>query len=101
MNKNALTLNMFKQRKSCAHKVVEAVQAQVSRLLAGGYRRELVDVVASRGLQRLAGTARHRNREVKYREGVVYGIPLTCGFTYVGQTGRCVNDRLLEHKRTT
>ncbi|CAN7943424.1 unnamed protein product [Ixodes hexagonus] len=28
---------------------------------------------------------------------VIYEIPLTCGKSYVGQTGRCVNDRLREH----
>ena len=30
---------------------------------------------------------------------MVYGIPLACGFTYVGQTERCVNNHLLEHER--
>ncbi|CAN7937951.1 unnamed protein product, partial [Ixodes hexagonus] len=29
--------------------------------------------------------------------GVVYSIPLSCGRAYVGQTGRCINDRLREH----
>lgn len=29
--------------------------------------------------------------------GITYGIPLSCGFWYVGQTGRCVNKRLGEH----
>ncbi|CAN8022746.1 unnamed protein product, partial [Ixodes persulcatus] len=24
---------------------------------------------------------------------VVYRIPLTCGRVYIGQTGRCINDR--------
>lgn len=28
---------------------------------------------------------------------VVYSIPLSCGRSYVGQTGRCINDRLREH----
>uniref|UniRef100_A0A4D5RB90 Putative reverse transcriptase n=1 Tax=Ixodes scapularis TaxID=6945 RepID=A0A4D5RB90_IXOSC len=31
---------------------------------------------------------------------VVCEILLWCGFWYVGQTGRCLNGRLLEHKRT-
>ena len=30
---------------------------------------------------------------------MVYEIPLECGFKYVGQTSRCINDRLTEHKR--
>ena len=32
--------------------------------------------------------------------GVVYEIPLTCGKVYIGQTGRCVNDRAREHERS-
>lgn len=28
---------------------------------------------------------------------MVYNIPLSCGKRYVGQTGRCLNDRLREH----
>lgn len=30
--------------------------------------------------------------------GVVYDIPFSCGALYVGQTGRCFNDHLQEHK---
>ena len=41
----------------------------------------------------------HRDKSVDCKEGVVYEIPLECGFKYVGQTARCVNDRLVEHKR--
>lgn len=40
---------------------------------------------------------KHRNRYTECVEGVIYSIPLTCGKQYVGQTGRCVNDRLREH----
>lgn len=29
--------------------------------------------------------------------GVVYNIPLSCGKCYIGQTGRCINDRAREH----
>ncbi|CAN7976635.1 unnamed protein product, partial [Ixodes persulcatus] len=31
--------------------------------------------------------------------GRVYSVPLSCGAEYIGQTGRCVNDRLREHQR--
>lgn len=41
---------------------------------------------------------RHVNRFVKCRVGVVYCIPLTCGKVYIGQTGRCVNERLRGHR---
>ncbi|XP_040070735.1 uncharacterized protein LOC115331401 [Ixodes scapularis] len=41
----------------------------------------------------------HQDTSVACKGGVVYEIPLACGFRYVGQTSRCVNDRLTEHKR--
>ncbi|CAN7950138.1 unnamed protein product, partial [Ixodes hexagonus] len=40
---------------------------------------------------------KHRSPFVACVEGVVYQIPLSCGKKYVGQTGRCLNDRLREH----
>lgn len=33
----------------------------------------------------------------KCRAGVVYSFPLDCDRQYVGQTGRCLNVRLMEH----
>lgn len=36
---------------------------------------------------------------MKCAEGVVYEIPLSCGRSYIGQTGRCVNERVREHER--
>ncbi|CAN7984562.1 unnamed protein product, partial [Ixodes hexagonus] len=41
---------------------------------------------------------KHQNLFVACAQGVVYSIPLSCGRRYVGQTGRCVNDRLREHR---
>ncbi|XP_042144719.1 uncharacterized protein LOC121834881, partial [Ixodes scapularis] len=40
---------------------------------------------------------KHRNPFVACACGVVYLIPLSCGKVYIGQTGRCVNDRAREH----
>lgn len=40
---------------------------------------------------------KHRTRYVDCIEKVVYQIPLTCRRYYVGQTGRCANDRMREH----
>lgn len=40
---------------------------------------------------------KHRKAYVECVEGVVYKIPLRCNRFYVGQTGRCLNDRLREH----
>ncbi|XP_049271280.1 uncharacterized protein LOC119391559 [Rhipicephalus sanguineus] len=42
-------------------------------------------------------TKNHKTKYVKCNEGLVYEIPLTCSRSYVGQTGRCMNDRLREH----
>lgn len=43
-------------------------------------------------------TKRHREMFVQCNNGVVYSIPLSCGFQYIGQTKRCLNDRLREHR---
>lgn len=40
----------------------------------------------------------HATRFVPCRTAVVYKIPLSCGRCYVGQTGRCINVRLREHR---
>lgn len=41
---------------------------------------------------------KHATPFVRCATGVVYSIPLTCGKVYIGQTGRCINDRLREHQ---
>ena len=44
----------------------------------------------------------HRTRtNDSCRSHVVYSIPLTCGSCYIGQTERCVNIRLAEHRRAS
>ncbi|XP_040062780.1 uncharacterized protein LOC120837464, partial [Ixodes scapularis] len=40
---------------------------------------------------------KHAKPFVPCATGVVYNIPLSCGRSYIGQTGRCLNDRLREH----
>lgn len=40
---------------------------------------------------------RHTNNFGRCAVGVVYQIPLSCTRVYIGQTGRCVQDRLREH----
>ena len=44
---------------------------------------------------------RHANRYVDCVDNVVYKIPLTCERSYFGQTGRCLNIRLREHRYAT
>lgn len=46
-------------------------------------------------------STKHRNKYVKFATGVVYDIPTTCGMTYGGETGRCLNDRTCEHAAST
>lgn len=41
---------------------------------------------------------KHVTRFVECSVAVVYMIPLSCGKCYIGQTGRCLNDRLREHR---
>lgn len=45
-----------------------------------------------------ACTRQHDDPFVPCEVGVVYKIPLSCGRCYIGQTGRCLNVRLLEHR---
>lgn len=40
---------------------------------------------------------RHAKVFTECTSGVVYEIPLTCGSVYIGQTGRCFNERAREH----
>ena len=50
---------------------------------------------------RAACDKQHKNKFVPCVVGVVYSIPLTCKKVYIGQTGRCINDRLREHACST
>ncbi|CAN8004673.1 unnamed protein product, partial [Ixodes hexagonus] len=40
---------------------------------------------------------KHRTQYAPCENEVIYNIPLTCGRCYIGQTGRCINDRAREH----
>jgi hypothetical protein len=43
-------------------------------------------------------TAKSRHEEyIKCKTGAVYSMKFSCGHTYEGQTGKCVNERLKEH----
>lgn len=41
---------------------------------------------------------RHVRKFVNCAQGVVYKIPLSCGRFYIARSGRCINERLCEHK---
>lgn len=43
---------------------------------------------------------KHQTRFTSCEVGVVYCIPLSCGKTYIGQTGGCINERLRQHRTT-
>lgn len=40
---------------------------------------------------------KHQKRFVACASWVVYSLPLNCKRQYIGQTGRCLNDRLRKH----
>uniref|UniRef100_A0A224Z9D3 Tick transposon n=1 Tax=Rhipicephalus zambeziensis TaxID=60191 RepID=A0A224Z9D3_9ACAR len=77
-------------------------------------RRSGVDIVFSAPV-RLQGFCRRVNAEkenivcstnhgekfVDCVKDVIYSIPLSCARVYIGQTGRCVNQSLREHKYVT
>lgn len=50
------------------------------------------------GKKKSACVVNHVSPFVPCSVAVVYKIPLSCGKVYVGQTGRCLNVRLLEHR---
>lgn len=43
---------------------------------------------------------KHVRQFVDCKSCVVYCIPLSCKKCYIGQTGRCINDRLREHSNS-
>lgn len=48
-----------------------------------------------------AGTGcsvKHVSPFVPCSTGIVYSLPFSCGDVYIGQSGRCVNVRLMEHR---
>lgn len=57
--------------------------------------------VNAEGNKKPSCTKNHARKFVKCCVNVVYEIPFSpCGRCYVGQTGRCINDRLREHANT-
>lgn len=48
-------------------------------------------------LSTVSCSKKHKSNFVACVEGVIYSFPLSCGKEYIGQTGRCLNDRLREH----
>lgn len=41
---------------------------------------------------------KHRQKFVEGQKCVVYKIPLSCGRVCIGQSGRCINEHLGEHR---
>ena len=52
--------------------------------------------ISSRGAK-AACDKKHAKPFLRCAVGTVYEIPLSCGKVYIGQTGRCTNNRLREH----
>ncbi|CAN7949255.1 unnamed protein product [Ixodes hexagonus] len=55
--------------------------------------------VSSSSVSSVSCSKKHKSKFVPCVEGVIYSFPLSCGKEkqYIGQTGRCLNDRLREH----
>ncbi|XP_072142758.1 uncharacterized protein [Dermacentor andersoni] len=60
---------------------------------------KLSKLCAMNGEKRPACSIQHQNKFTECRTRVVYRIPLSCGRSYIGQTGRCFNERAMEHCR--
>lgn len=60
------------------------VGAAVQRKIEGHRKRKVCNI-------------NHVNQYVQCRTCIVYQIPLSCGSTYIGHSGRCINVRLMEH----
>lgn len=75
-------------------KVICSAKSKLSRVCPA------VERMYNKGRADLAGKCdmRHTMKFVECnKKGVVYQLPMSCGRTYVGQSGRCVNVRLREH----
>ena len=83
------------------HKISHNIKALASRFNVGtafstDYRLSRLTPFAST----VSGCAiKHREKDVECSSGVIYKIPFDCGLCYIGQTKRCINERLTEHKR--
>lgn len=110
--------------KSCIHSIPESFSKQMDRLQAGYPKQQLSSATES-FLQKLRNkkvvfsapnklssmcsrvnkttrtlqscSTKLVNQFVNCVQGVVYSVPLSCGRKYVGQTGRCLNERQKEH----
>lgn len=58
---------------------------------------KLAKVCALMHKKRATTCKKHVDPSTKCIKGVVYKIPLSCGRFYIGQTGRCFNERAREH----
>lgn len=77
-------------------KIASKYQVQVA-LSAPDKLRRLCPRINHLQPQQAECKVRHQQQYVDCQRGVVYEIPFTCGKIYVGQTGRCINERLREH----
>jgi hypothetical protein len=69
--------------------------------LVSKYPKKLRSIVTSLGREKKdCQKAESTHTEfVECGQGMVYSIPLSCGNNYIGQSGRCINQRLTEHQR--
>src|SRR5690606_1789559 len=68
--------------------VVFSADSKIRRFLNSGNEKEKIEDLE----------CKHKTSFVPCKKGVVYSAPFSCGSKYVGQTGKCVNVRLSQHK---
>lgn len=60
---------------------------------------QLCSRVSRKGVKRRECQKKHGIEYAKCAKRVVYEVPMACSVSYIGQTGRCFNDRAVEHAR--
>uniref|UniRef100_A0A224Z1C0 Tick transposon n=1 Tax=Rhipicephalus zambeziensis TaxID=60191 RepID=A0A224Z1C0_9ACAR len=81
------------------HRLKKVGQRMGVRVVSSAPRKlsQLAKLTCAAGHKKQLCKTKHRTRFVNCISNVVYRIPLSCGACYIGQTGRCLNDRLREH----
>lgn len=86
---HAISHNMKRVAKKHGVKVVFSAPRKLSGLCAR---------IQNKQPKKNSCKTQHRTRFADCAERVVYSIPLSCEKVYIGQTGRCINDRIREHR---
>ncbi|XP_072143741.1 uncharacterized protein [Dermacentor andersoni] len=84
--------------KSCPHNMQQSFSQQIERLGKAGYPVHLLSLTCEKLVKWVKSPG--KKQEKQCNTGIVYQIPLECRKAYTGQSGRCINIRLKEHKHS-